>query len=343
MPPLPAHGPPPRPCLEAAPLRRREDPGAPTFAERRGVREPTGLPSGLSSTQRGEGGARRHVSATELLMLFGENKHLALPNAWLHLWRQGQAGDQGSKSDRSPAPSARGRPGPEAERVTGWGPAARQGQGAGPLGERPRGAPTPHWPLAARSGRGRGPRAQGAGGGRAAAELGLISAGSWRPVRARAPRPNSMAIVRRPLCSGGGHFLRGLAGASGRKRPEPSRGPDAGRPSLGSEATAAPLERPGLGAGSPSRAGSQAGPSSAFLRVSVCRPQSGRMDRHPTRGGGHRGGSSRAGRGQEGGGRSSGRGELLPACPLPRSPVCLSGQPQVPRTGNPAPQDCPTG
>lgn len=222
MPPLPAHGPPPWPCLEAAPLRRREDPGAPTFAERRGVREPTGLPSGLSSTQRGEGGARRHVPATELLMLFGENKHLALPNAWLHLWRQGQAGDQGSKSDRSPAPSARGRPGPEAERVTGWGPAARQGQGAGPLGERPRGAPTPHWPLAARSGRGRGPRAQGAGGGRAAAELGLISAGSWRPVRARAPRPNSMAIVRRPLCSGGGHFLRGLAGASGRKRPEPS-------------------------------------------------------------------------------------------------------------------------
>lgn len=103
MPPLPAHGPPPRPCLEAAPLRRREDPGAPTFAERRGVREPTGLPSGLSSTQRGEGGARRHVPATELLMLFGENKHLALPNAWLHLWRQGQAGDQGSKSDRSPA------------------------------------------------------------------------------------------------------------------------------------------------------------------------------------------------------------------------------------------------
>ncbi|XP_036094085.1 translation initiation factor IF-2-like [Rousettus aegyptiacus] len=68
---------------------------------------------------------------------------------------------------------------------------------------------------------------------RAAAELGLISAGSWRPVRARAPRPNSMAIVRRPLCSGGGHFLRGLAGASGRKRPEPSRGPDAGCPSLG--------------------------------------------------------------------------------------------------------------
>lgn len=222
MPPLPAHGPPPRPCLEAAPLRRREDPGAPTFAERRGVREPTGLPSGLSSTQRGEGGARRHVPATELLMLFGENKHLALPNAWLHLWRQGQAGDQGSKFDRSPARARGAARGPEAERVTGWGPAARQGQGAGPLGERPRGAPTPHWPLAARSGRGHGPRAQGAGGGRAAAELGLISAGSWRPVRARAPRPNSMAIVRRPLCSGGGHFLRGLAGASGRKRPEPS-------------------------------------------------------------------------------------------------------------------------
>lgn len=172
MPPLPAHGPPPRPCLEAAPLRRREDPGAPTFAERRGVREPTGLPSGLSSTQRGEGGARRHVPATELLMLFGENKHLALPNAWLHLWRQGQAGDQGSKSDRSPARARGAARGPEAERVTGWGPAARQGQGAGPLGERPRGAPTPHWPLAARSGRGRGPRAQGAGGGRAASRAG---------------------------------------------------------------------------------------------------------------------------------------------------------------------------
>jgi hypothetical protein len=41
---------------------------------------------------------------------------------------------------------------------------------------------------------------------------GLISADSWRPVPARAPRPNSMAIVRRPLCSGGGHFLQGRAG-----------------------------------------------------------------------------------------------------------------------------------
>lgn len=41
---------------------------------------------------------------------------------------------------------------------------------------------------------------------------GLISAGSWRPVPARAPQPNSMAIVRRPLCSGGGHFLQDRAG-----------------------------------------------------------------------------------------------------------------------------------
>lgn len=41
---------------------------------------------------------------------------------------------------------------------------------------------------------------------------GLISAGSWRPVSARAPQPNSMAIVRRPLCSGGGHFLQDRAG-----------------------------------------------------------------------------------------------------------------------------------
>lgn len=137
MPPLPAHGPPPRPCLEAAPLRRREDPGAPTFAERRGVREPTGLPSGLSSTQRGEGGARRHVPATELLMLFGENKHLALPNAWLHLWRQGQAGDQGSKSNRSPArPSARGRPGARGGVGYGVGP----GCSARPRGGASRGA-----------------------------------------------------------------------------------------------------------------------------------------------------------------------------------------------------------
>lgn len=41
---------------------------------------------------------------------------------------------------------------------------------------------------------------------------GLISVGSWRPVPARAPQPNSMAIVRRPLCSGGGHFLQDRAG-----------------------------------------------------------------------------------------------------------------------------------
>lgn len=270
MPPLPAHGPPPRPCLEAAPLRRREDSGAPTLAERRGVREPTGLPSGLSSTQRGEGGARRHVPATELLMLFGENKHLALPNAWLHLWRQGQAGDQGSKSDRSPARARGAARGPEARR-SGLRGGARllgkaKGRGLSGSGRGARRHPIGRWlraPAAAAGPALREPAEAGprAGPGRAwqsrpppraAAELGLISAGSWRPVRARAPRPNSMAIVRRPLCSGGGHFLRGLAGASGRKRPEPSRGPDAGRPSLGSEATAAPLERPGLGAGSPS-------------------------------------------------------------------------------------------
>lgn len=109
-----------------------------------------------------------------------------------------------------------------------------------------------------------------------AAELGLISAGSWRPVRARAPRPNSMAIVRRPLCSGGGHFLRGWAGAGGRKRSKP-RPRRRGSPSLGSEATATPLGRPGLGlrAGAGSELGSALSSGCPFSlcgvgRLAVC-------------------------------------------------------------------------
>lgn len=47
----------------------------------------------------------------------------------------------------------------------------------------------------------------------------LISTGIWRPVPARAPQPNSMAIVRRPLCSGGGHFLQDREGG-GRQETE---------------------------------------------------------------------------------------------------------------------------
>lgn len=50
----------------------------------------------------------------------------------------------------------------------------------------------------------------------------LISAGIWRPVPARAPQPNSMAIVRRPLCSGGGHFLQDREGG-GRQETEMRR------------------------------------------------------------------------------------------------------------------------
>lgn len=77
--------------------------------------------------------------------------------------------------------------------------------GAGPpRGDSPLAAGPPAAPAAS-------PRL-GSGGPRSP-RSGLISAGSWWPVRARAPRPNSMAIVRRPLCSGGGDFLRGWAGA----------------------------------------------------------------------------------------------------------------------------------
>lgn len=141
------------------------------------------------------------------------------------------------------------------------------------IGPREAGAPAPHWPSACGVGpppaqrSSSGSRASGARGVPAsrrarlsrvsapapgAAELGLISAGSWWPVRARAPRPNSMAIVRRPLCSGGGHFLRGPAGAGGRKLSEP-RPRRRGRPSLGSEAMATPLGRSGVGAQSQRR------------------------------------------------------------------------------------------
>lgn len=119
-----------------------------------------------------------------------------------------------------------------------WPPA----RGAGPGGEGPVGAGPPRVDSRWSPVRGAGPGGGGAcwalgagwlpigrpsaGRGRASRETrprvqrspwsprsGLISAGSWWPVRARAPRPNSMAIVRRPLCSGGGHFLRGWAGA----------------------------------------------------------------------------------------------------------------------------------
>lgn len=135
--------------------------------------------------------------------------------------------------------------GPLRRGLPDWPPRCRQGRAGRPLARSRRGG-------AAAAGRGAG-RARGRRGdaeGRAgpsrasvpapgAAEQGLISAGSWRPVRARAPRPNSMAIVRRPLCSGGGHFLRGRAGTGGqetlRAEPRPRR---RGRPSPGSEATA---------------------------------------------------------------------------------------------------------
>lgn len=99
--------------------------------------------------------------------------------------------------------------------------------GAGPGAHGAHVGPAARWP---RQGRARPERASAPAPG--AAEQGLISAGSWRPVRSRAPRPNSMAIVRRSLCSGGGHFLRGWAGA---RRQETLR---AGAAPAGSEATA---------------------------------------------------------------------------------------------------------
>lgn len=109
----------------------------------------------------------------------------------------------------------RGRPG-----LT---PVGRPFAGRGQVGEEPAGGGAPVGsPLAARLRAGAAPAARSHLGSRSpwSPRSGLISAGSWWPVRARAPRPNSMAIVRRPLCSGGGHFLRGWAGAGGRKRSE---------------------------------------------------------------------------------------------------------------------------
>lgn len=41
-----------------------------------------------------------------------------------------------------------------------------------------------------------------------------------------------MAIVRRPLCSGGGHFLRGWAGAGGRKRSAEAQTPRQPQPGV---------------------------------------------------------------------------------------------------------------
>lgn len=177
---------------------------------------------------------------------------------------------------RPPAP-----PGPGAGPPRGRSRSARSSR----IGPRAagRGGPAAHWPAAGGAGpppasaaaagpgagraRGRRAGAEGrAGPSRAsvpapgAAEQSLISVGSWRPVRARAPRPNSMAIVRRPLCSGGGHFLRGRPGTGGqetlRAEAQTPRPPQPGVRGDGH----LPRGRPGLGAGGP--AGLSPAPSS---------------------------------------------------------------------------------
>lgn len=145
-------------------------------------------------------------------------------------------------------------------------PVGRPFVGRGQVGEEPAGRRlAPHWPPVC------GPRPRRPW--RASRETppgvqrspwsprsGLISAGSWWPIRARAPRPNSMAIVRRPLCSGGGHFLRGWAGA-GRQE------------TLRAEAQT-PRPPWALGRGLRARPGAKLVSSQLFplgLRVPVCR------------------------------------------------------------------------
>lgn len=99
---------------------------------------------------------------------------------------------------------------------------------------------------------------------------GLISAGSWWSVRARAPRPNSMAIVRRPLCSGGGHFLRGWAGA-GRQETLRAEAQTPRPPWLGVRGDGhLPGATLGPGPGAPSQTRGEAGLSSALSSGSPC-------------------------------------------------------------------------
>ena len=102
------------------------------------------------------------------------------------------------------------------------------------------------------------------------ARSGLISAGSWWSVRARAPRPNSMAIVRRPLCSGGGHFLRGWAGA-GRQETLRAEAQTPRPPWLGVRGDGhLPGATLGPGPGAPSQTRGEAGLSSALSSGSPC-------------------------------------------------------------------------
>lgn len=169
-----------------------------TLAESQGVRgKPAGPPSRTVPPKVGEGSAARRRLLTLL-----EGKSLS--RAWFRWPAQGPAG-RARRAGQGAGPEPFGGAGTLPGEFPDWSPERPAGRAVSPLAPSPRGGVAPALSSC------RGSRS------RSSLRSRLISAGSWWPVRARAPRPNSMAIVRRPLCSGGGHFLRGWAGAGGQE------------------------------------------------------------------------------------------------------------------------------
>lgn len=228
-----------------------------------------------------------------------------------------------ARRQAGPRPRGRGHrgAGPLCRELADWPPRGRQGRGRPPIGPQPEGRGC-RQPRAAAAGpgaeRARGRRGSAevrAGPGRAcvpapgAAEQGLISAGSWRPVRARAPRPNSMAIVRRRLCSGGGHFLRAGLGGQETLRAE-AQTPRPPQPGVSGDGH---LRGGALGLG-PGPGGAQPG---ARRGVVGAGPRGGRAG--PGRRGAGR--PARSGPGGRGRGRGSRRDILRSRGAPPRSPA----------------------